>query len=80
MKPRTVLGAIALTAMPLLLAAPAQAAAPEASQGPGGITKSFADIMDLDAGIMVIASGILSISGEEGIIAAPGKLLGGSPS
>jgi len=44
-----------------------------------GITKSFADIMDLDAGILAIASGILNINGKEGIIAAPGKLLGNSP-
>ncbi|MBE8477474.1 hypothetical protein [Streptomyces justiciae] len=46
---------------------------------PYGITKSFADIMDLDAGILAIASGILNINGKEGIIAAPGKLLGNSP-
>ncbi|MFE2267588.1 hypothetical protein [Streptomyces griseosporeus] len=106
MKPRTALGIITLTAMPLLLAAPAQAAAPAAPPalaaptqahgpvGPGlselvaisegilrkyGITKSFADIMDLDAGILAIASGILNINGAEGIIAAPGKLLGNTP-
>src|SRR4051794_5210646 len=50
MKPRTVLKAVVLATMPLLLATPAQAAAPEPSQGLGGdgITKSFADIMDLD--------------------------------
>ncbi|MFE9906556.1 hypothetical protein [Streptomyces achromogenes] len=34
MKPRIVLGAIALTAVPLLLAAPAQAAIPEALKEP----------------------------------------------
>ncbi|KAF9962860.1 hypothetical protein BGZ65_007531 [Modicella reniformis] len=36
-----------------------------------GITKSFADIMDLDAGI-------LGINGKEGIIGVTGKLLGNS--
>ncbi|MFE2341183.1 hypothetical protein ACFXCR_17005 [Streptomyces sp. NPDC059431] len=80
MKPRTVLKAVALATMPLLLATPAQAAAPRPSQELGdGIAKSFADIMDLDAGILAIASGILNINGKEGIIAAPGKLLGNSP-
>lgn len=34
MNPRTVLGAITLTAMPLLLATPAQATAPETSLSP----------------------------------------------
>ncbi|MFC7759930.1 hypothetical protein ACFQY4_19355 [Catellatospora bangladeshensis] len=38
-----------------------------------GITKSFADIQDLDAGILAIASGILNINGQDGIIAAPGN-------
>ncbi|GAA2785553.1 hypothetical protein GCM10010521_74710 [Streptomyces rameus] len=85
MKPRTALGAIVLTAMPLLLATPAQAAAPgtphkpalAAAQGPVGpglsdlvaiaegvlrgygITKTFADILDLDAGQIAFASEIL---------------------
>ncbi|KAF9347410.1 hypothetical protein BGX34_003164, partial [Mortierella sp. NVP85] len=44
-----------------------------------GITKTFADIMDLDAGLLAIASGILGVNGKEGIIAAPGKLLGNAP-
>ncbi len=122
MKPRAVLGAIAVSAMPLFLATPAQAADPGPREeigglniisdllkpgsdddikianggpvGPGlselvaiaegilrqyGITKSFADIQDLDAGILAIASGILNINGQDGIIAAPGKLLGSSP-
>ncbi|GHJ48884.1 hypothetical protein Cs7R123_62260 [Catellatospora sp. TT07R-123] len=132
------LGAVALAAMPLFLATPAQAADPGPREeivsdllcdlpaedpeeeigldvlcdlltgdadediavanggpvGPGlselvaiaegilrkyGITKSFADIQDLDAGILAIASGILNINGKEGIIAAPGRLLGNSP-
>ncbi|MBB4944528.1 hypothetical protein F4556_000063 [Kitasatospora gansuensis] len=102
MKSRTVFGAIALaTAVPLFLAAPAQAAEAQPSQriggllkpgadedlaianggpvGPGLGKKSFADIMDLDAGILAIASGILNINGKEGIIASPGKLLGNQP-
>ncbi|KAK6528373.1 hypothetical protein TWF281_009615 [Arthrobotrys megalospora] len=44
-----------------------------------GITKTFADIMDLDAGLLAIAGGILNINGKEGIIGAPGKLLGNTP-
>ncbi|WP_203693049.1 hypothetical protein [Catellatospora coxensis] len=122
MKPRAVFGVIALSAMPLLLATPAQAAEPGPREGLGGldivsdllkpggdddskvanggpvgpglselvaiaegiltkygITKSFADIQDLDAGILAIASGVLNINGKDGIIAAPGKLLGNSP-
>ncbi|MFI1721814.1 hypothetical protein [Streptomyces sp. NPDC020489] len=75
MKTRTVLGALALTTMPLFLATPAEAAetaplpthkiAAEGPVSPGlsdlvsiaegilrqyGITKTFADILDLDAG------------------------------
>ncbi|MEU5116675.1 hypothetical protein AB0G64_34885 [Streptomyces longwoodensis] len=74
MQTRTVLGALALTTMPLFLATPSQAAetaplpthkmAAEGPVGPGlsdlvavaedllrqyGITKTFADILDLDA-------------------------------
>ncbi|KAK6507634.1 hypothetical protein TWF481_006060 [Arthrobotrys musiformis] len=44
-----------------------------------GITKTFADIMDLDAGLLNIAAQILAVNGKEGIIAAPGKLLGSAP-
>ncbi|GAA1614476.1 hypothetical protein ACFQY4_25845 [Catellatospora bangladeshensis] len=115
MKPRAVLRAIALAAMPLFLATPAQAADPGPREqiggldvisdllrpgsdddikianggpvGPGlselvaiaegilrkyGITKSFADIQDLDAGILAIASGILNVNGKDGVIGAPG--------
>jgi len=39
-------------------------------------TRSYANIADLDAGLMAIAAGILGANGKEGIIAAPGKLLG----
>ncbi|GAA4544681.1 MULTISPECIES: hypothetical protein [Streptomyces] len=75
MKPRTALGALALATMPLFLATPAQVA--EDPVGPGlselvaiaegilrkyGIPKSFADVQDLDAGILAIASGILNIN------------------
>ncbi|KAK6513062.1 hypothetical protein TWF506_009225 [Arthrobotrys conoides] len=42
-----------------------------------GITKTYADIADLDAGTLQIVAGILGVDGKEGIIAAPGKLLGG---
>ncbi|MFD7556411.1 hypothetical protein ACFV9E_17965 [Streptomyces sp. NPDC059835] len=100
MKPRTVLGVIALTAMPLLLTTPAQAAAPETPLalnshsatatparaadgplGPGlsalvaiaegilrkyGITQTYANIADLDAGLQAIAGGILGVNGQEG--------------
>ncbi|KAF3275200.1 hypothetical protein TWF970_006922 [Orbilia oligospora] len=42
-----------------------------------GITKTYADLVDLDAGLLKIAADILGVNGKEGIIAAPGKLLGG---
>ncbi|MFJ7159227.1 hypothetical protein ACIQUQ_30370 [Streptomyces sp. NPDC101118] len=72
MKPRTALRAIALTTMPLLLATPAQAAVPEtpsslSSTAAAPVQASgnpFADILDLDAGILAIASGILNINGK----------------
>ncbi|EPS40939.1 hypothetical protein H072_5195 [Dactylellina haptotyla CBS 200.50] len=44
-----------------------------------GITKTYADIMDLDAGTLKIVADILGVNGKEGIIAGPGKLLGNSP-
>ncbi|KAF3187218.1 hypothetical protein TWF225_004372 [Orbilia oligospora] len=42
-----------------------------------GISKTYADLVDLDAGLLKIAADILGVNGKEGIIAAPGKLLGG---
>ncbi|KAK3843347.1 MAG: hypothetical protein J3R72DRAFT_440634 [Linnemannia gamsii] len=41
-----------------------------------GITKTYADIADLDAGLMAIAGGILGVNGKEGVISPPSKLLG----
>ncbi|WP_203907853.1 hypothetical protein [Rhizocola hellebori] len=38
-----------------------------------GITKTYADVADLDAGTLSIVSGILGVNGTDGIIAAPGK-------
>ncbi|MGW6571923.1 hypothetical protein ACWGAN_07075 [Streptomyces sp. NPDC054945] len=109
MKPRTVLGAAALAAMPMFLATPAHALGldilndegrpekdiPVANRGPVGpglsalaepaeaivrhygITKTYADIVDLDAGHPgAIVGEILDVNGKEGLIAAPEKLLG----
>ncbi|KAF3913296.1 hypothetical protein ABW20_dc0101142 [Dactylellina cionopaga] len=42
-----------------------------------GITKTYADIADLDAGLVAIVGGILGVNGKEGIIGFPGKSLGG---
>jgi hypothetical protein len=44
-----------------------------------GITKTYADILDLDAGLIAFAAEILGTNGKDGIIGIPGKLLGNSP-
>ncbi|KAG0040180.1 hypothetical protein BGZ82_004632 [Podila clonocystis] len=41
-----------------------------------GITKTYADIADLDADLLAITGGILGVNGKEGVIGFPGKLLG----
>ncbi|WP_159041728.1 hypothetical protein [Streptomyces aureus] len=69
MKPRTLLGALALATIPLLPATPAQAA--EAKPSP-----DFGDILDLDAGTIALAADILGVNGKGGIIGTPGNLLG----
>ncbi|KAK6339165.1 hypothetical protein TWF718_008588 [Orbilia javanica] len=44
-----------------------------------GITKTYANIMDLDAGLLAAVAGILSVNGKEGLIAAAGKYLTNPP-
>ncbi|MGW4646568.1 hypothetical protein [Kitasatospora sp. NPDC004289] len=78
MRTRTVLGALALAAtLPLFLSAPVQAA--QRSGQDHRAARSFADIMDLDAGAIAFADGVLGASGAEGAMAVPGNVLGNLP-